>query len=70
MKMIIFHFVRLLGIWYIIQIYNMCTGSTDIGAIEVQQFMKDGSRNVLVSFNIQTFDDKLLSLFILRILTN
>ena len=36
-------------------------GSTDIGAIEVQQFMKDGSRNVLASFNIQTFDDKLLS---------
>ncbi|KAL3233433.1 hypothetical protein RNJ44_03473 [Nakaseomyces bracarensis] len=36
-------------------------GSLEMGAIEVQQFMKDGSRNILASFNIQTFNDKLLS---------
>ncbi|SCU88832.1 LADA_0E12288g1_1 [Lachancea dasiensis] len=36
-------------------------GDPEIGAFEVHQYMKDGSCNVLVSFNIQTFDDKLLS---------
>ncbi|KTB03061.1 Elongator complex protein 1 [Nakaseomyces glabratus] len=36
-------------------------GSLEMGAIEVQQFMKDGSRNVLASFNIQNFNDRLLS---------
>lgn len=36
-------------------------GSLEMGAIEVQQFMKDGSRNILASFNIETFNDKLLS---------
>ena len=36
-------------------------GNTNIGQIEVQQFMKDGSKNILASFSIQTYDDKLLS---------
>ncbi|SCU94409.1 LAME_0F07360g1_1 [Lachancea meyersii CBS 8951] len=33
----------------------------DIGAVEVHQYMKTGNCNVLASFNIQTFGDKLLS---------
>ncbi|SCV05940.1 LANO_0H18536g1_1 [Lachancea nothofagi CBS 11611] len=37
------------------------TGDLQIGALEVHQYMKDGSCNVLASFNIQTFDDELLS---------
>ncbi|CDO94325.1 unnamed protein product [Kluyveromyces dobzhanskii CBS 2104] len=36
-------------------------GAADIGLLEVQQYMKDGSMNVLASFNIQTYNDKLLS---------
>ncbi|EDO15594.1 hypothetical protein Kpol_483p13 [Vanderwaltozyma polyspora DSM 70294] len=32
-----------------------------LGQLEVQQFMKDGTKNVLASFSIQTFDDKILS---------
>ena len=36
-------------------------GAADIGIIEVQQYMKDGSVNVLSSFTIQSYNDKLLS---------
>ncbi|CCF56038.1 hypothetical protein KAFR_0A06030 [Kazachstania africana CBS 2517] len=36
-------------------------GALDVGLIEVQQYMKNGSKNILALFNIETFDDKLLS---------
>lgn len=36
-------------------------GALDAGMIEVQQYMKDGSKNILASFNIETFNDELLS---------
>ena len=36
-------------------------GAMDVGIIEVQQYTKTGSRNVLASFNIETFDDELVS---------
>lgn len=36
-------------------------GAADIGALEVQQYMKDGSMNVLASFYVQSYNDKLLS---------
>ncbi|CAL9729265.1 elongator complex protein 1 [Monosporozyma unispora] len=36
-------------------------GALEVGMIEVQQYMKNGTKNVLASFNIETFDDKLLS---------
>lgn len=36
-------------------------GALEIGAVEVAQFMKHGAKNVLVSINIDTFDDELLS---------
>lgn len=36
-------------------------GALDVGMIEVQQYMKNGTRNILASFNIETFDDQLLS---------
>lgn len=36
-------------------------GAMEAGMIEVQQYMKTGAKNVLASFNIETFDDKLLS---------
>ncbi|CCD27111.1 Elongator subunit IKI3 NDAI_0J02190 [Naumovozyma dairenensis CBS 421] len=35
--------------------------ASEVGTIEVQQFMKDGSKNVLASFNIETFNDTLLN---------
>ena len=36
-------------------------GAMQEGMLEVQQYMKDGSKNTLASFNIETFGDKLLS---------
>lgn len=36
-------------------------GSLENGIIEVQQYMKNGVKNILASFNIDTFNDKLLS---------
>ncbi|CAB4257267.1 similar to Saccharomyces cerevisiae YLR384C IKI3 Subunit of Elongator complex, which is required for modification of wobble nucleosides in tRNA [Maudiozyma barnettii] len=36
-------------------------GSMEVGMIEVQQYTKTGSKNILASFNIETFDDELLS---------
>lgn len=36
-------------------------GAADIGILEVQQYMKDGTMKVLSSFYIQSFNDKLLS---------
>lgn len=36
-------------------------GALDVGLIEVHQFMKTGKKNVLASFNLDTFDDVLLS---------
>lgn len=36
-------------------------GALEVGLLEVHQFMKHGAKNVLVSFNIETFGDKLLS---------
>ncbi|CCE61753.1 hypothetical protein TPHA_0B00810 [Tetrapisispora phaffii CBS 4417] len=35
--------------------------NSEIGKYEVQQFMKDGSKNVLVSSNFETYNDTLLS---------
>lgn len=35
-------------------------GSSDLGVIEVQQYMKDGSLNILATFNLERFNDKLL----------
>lgn len=37
------------------------TGALDVGIVEVSQFLKHGARNVLVSLNIDTFGDQLLS---------
>lgn len=36
-------------------------GSMENGIIEVQQYMKNGVKNILASFNIDTFNDTLLS---------
>lgn len=36
-------------------------GNAEIGAFEVHQYMRDGSCNVLASFNLETFGDELLS---------
>ncbi|SMN22672.1 similar to Saccharomyces cerevisiae YLR384C IKI3 Subunit of Elongator complex, which is required for modification of wobble nucleosides in tRNA [Maudiozyma saulgeensis] len=36
-------------------------GSMEVGMIEVQQYTKTGMKNILASFNIETFDDELLS---------
>lgn len=36
-------------------------GAADIGIIEVHQYLKDGTVNILASFSIQTCNDKLLS---------
>lgn len=36
-------------------------GALEVGVVEVSQFLKDGSKNVLVTLNIDTFDDELLS---------
>lgn len=36
-------------------------GNLEMGLIEVQRFMKNGEKNVLASFNIETFNDKLLN---------
>lgn len=36
-------------------------GALEVGLLEVHQFMKTGEKNVLASFNVETFDDKLLS---------
>lgn len=37
------------------------TGALEVGIVEVSQFLKHGAKNVLVSLNIDTFDDELLS---------
>ncbi|SSD58387.1 probable Elongator complex protein 1 [Saccharomycodes ludwigii] len=36
-------------------------GSLDIGVIEVQKFAKDGTNTILASFNLETFDDEIIS---------
>ena len=36
-------------------------GAADIGIIEVHQYLKNGTVNILASFSIQTYNDKLLS---------
>lgn len=36
-------------------------GNLEMGQIEVQQYMKQGDRNILASFKVESFDDRLLS---------
>ncbi|CCK69032.1 Elongator subunit IKI3 KNAG_0B06020 [Huiozyma naganishii CBS 8797] len=36
-------------------------GALSVGQLEVQQFMKNGQLNVLASFTLETFDDKLVT---------
>lgn len=36
-------------------------GASDVGIVEVVQYMKDGTANVLASFHLETYKDKLLS---------